>query len=131
MANYSKQREAMLTELRSRHDHPTAAQVYDSVRRVLPNISLGTVYRNLAKLAQNGDILKLDIISDKERFDGFTARHAHFVCNECKAVLDADIPETYNIREETEQSLGCSIESLSLTFYGVCDECKKSEKEVV
>lgn len=129
--NYSKQREALLRVLRSTRSHPTAYWVYEELRKEIPNISLGTVYRNLAKLAQNGDILKLDIISDKERFDGFTAHHAHFVCNECKAVLDADIPQTYNIREETEQSLGCSIESLSLTFYGVCSECKKSEKEVV
>ena len=81
--NYSKQREALLRVLRSTRSHPTAYWVYEELRKEIPNISLGTVYRNLAKLAQNGDILKLDIISDKERFDGFTARHAHFVCNEC------------------------------------------------
>ncbi len=129
--NYSRQREALLRVLRSTRSHPTAYWVYEELRKEIPNISLGTVYRNLAKLAQNGDILKLDITSDKEHFDGFTHHHAHFVCNECGEVLDAQIPELEDLRNRTEQSLGCSIESQSLTFYGVCSECSKSEKKIV
>ena len=129
--NYSRQRESLLRVLKSTRSHPTAYWVYEELRKEIPNISLGTVYRNLAKLAQNGDILKLDINSDKEHFDAFTHHHAHFVCNACGEVSDAQVPEFQELQSKTEQCLGCIIESQSLTFYGVCSECKKSEKKIV
>ena len=66
MANYSKQREAILNELQNRCDHPTATQVYEGVKKVIPNISLGTVYRNLASLVESGEILSVAVGDGKE-----------------------------------------------------------------
>ena len=128
---YSRQREALLRVLKSTRSHPTAYWVYEELKKEIPNISLGTVYRNLAQLTQNGDIIKLDVVSDKERFDAFTAQHAHFVCSRCGEVLDAQTPDFEELCNKTEQKLGCSIESRSLTFYGTCSSCKKSEKEII
>ena len=129
--NYSRQREALLRVLRNTRSHPTAYWIYSQLRKEIPNISLGTVYRNLAQLSQSGDILKLDINSDKERFDGTTDLHAHFVCKECGEVLDAPAPNLVEWSENTEDSLGCNIESQSFTFYGICSNCKKSENKKI
>ena len=129
--NYSRQREALLNVLKSTRSHPTAYWVYEELKKQIPNISLGTVYRNLAKLQQNGDIIKLNVVSDKERFDAFTMQHAHFVCNTCGEVLDAQSPDFKDFCDKTEKNLGCYIESQSLTFYGVCSKCKQSEKNLV
>ena len=71
---YSKQREALLTLLRSTRSHPSADWLYENLRKEFPNISLGTVYRNLAQLAENGDILKISTSANKEHFDGFVHR---------------------------------------------------------
>ena len=70
MKNYSRQREAILEIVSASHSHPTAAQVYAAVKEKIPNISLGTVYRNLAQLSQNGDILMLSVGEGCERYDG-------------------------------------------------------------
>ena len=69
---YSKQREALLTLLRSTRSHPSADWLYENLRKEFPNISLGTVYRNLAQLAENGDILKISTSANKEHFDGLS-----------------------------------------------------------
>ena len=77
MQRYSRQREAILSNLRSRSDHPSADMVYDDLRRDYPNISLGTVYRNLTILADSGVILRLTE-HDKDHFDGDISPHMHF-----------------------------------------------------
>ena len=76
---YSKQRDALLTLLKSTRSHPSADWLYSELKKEFPNISLGTVYRNLALLAENGCILKISTSSQKEHFDGFT--HQHYLRN--------------------------------------------------
>ena len=88
MANYSKQREAILNELQNRCDHPTATQVYEGVKKVIPNISLGTVYRNLASLVESGEILSVAVGDGKEHFDGDKSFHLHLHCKCCGAIID-------------------------------------------
>lgn len=90
MAKYSRQRECILKNLQSRRDHPTADMVYESVQIEEPNISLGTVYRNLSFLTENGQILKISTGIGPDHFDGFTEAHNHFVCRKCGRVLDLD-----------------------------------------
>ena len=81
MQRFSKQREAILGNLRSRYDHPTAEMVYMDLKQSFPNLSLGTVYRNLAVLYEAGVILKVGASLDgKERYDGHIQPHAHFFC---------------------------------------------------
>ncbi|MBP3705838.1 MAG: transcriptional repressor [Clostridia bacterium] len=80
MANYSRQREAIMQVLRSSKAHPNANQVYEEVRKIIPNISLGTVYRNLSSLGDTGEILCLHVANGPERYDGEISPHIHLHC---------------------------------------------------
>ena len=93
MKNYSRQREAVLNVLCSTQCHPTAAWIYENVRKVLPNISLGTVYRNLAALSEEGVILSLSVGDGYEHFDGNSAPHAHLHCKRCGKIYDAPLKQ--------------------------------------
>ena len=88
MANYSKQREAVLKVLSGTKSHPDAAWVYEETRKLIPNISLGTVYRNLAKLKSDGEIVSVGVYDGFERFDADVSEHLHFYCKGCQRILD-------------------------------------------
>lgn len=122
---YSKQREALLTLLKSTRSHPSADWLYCELRKEFPNISLGTVYRNLALLADNGDILRITTDSGKEHFDGFTDKHYHFVCRHCDEIRDIDLPCAKMLDEQVEKSLDVEVKEHSLVFYGICSSCKQ------
>lgn len=79
----SRQREAIVSFLQTRKDHPTADVVYSELRQDMPNISLGKVYRNLSLLSERGDILKLSCDGKVDRYDAFTHTHYHFMCKDC------------------------------------------------
>ena len=85
---YSRQRESIKEFLRSRTDHPTADTVYENLRQIYPNISLGTVYRNLSLLSDIGEIRKLTNFGSADRYDGRVAPHSHFMCTRCNRVID-------------------------------------------
>ena len=125
---YSRQREAIKSFLMTRKDHPTADVVYHSLRADFPNISLGTVYRNLAQLAENGDILKISTSANKEHFDGFVHRHFHFVCNKCDKIYDVDLDGMDEIKNQAAEKLNADIEDYSLIFYGICENCSSKKK---
>ncbi len=120
---YSKQREMLINVLRSTKSHPTANDIYIKMREQDPKISLGTVYRNLSLLAENGVILRIDTEHDSVHYDGFTHKHYHFICNECKSVIDLDT-EQIKIDSDVEKELGCTVSSHTLVFYGTCKNCK-------
>ena len=124
---YSKQREALLTLLRSTRSHPSADWLYENLRKEFPNISLGTVYRNLAQLAENGDILKIITSANKEHFDGFVHRHFHFVCNKCDKIYDVDLDGMDKIKNQAAEKLNADIEDYSLIFYGICENCSSKK----
>ena len=124
---YSRQREAIKCFLMTRKDHPTADVVYHSLRADFPNISLGTVYRNLAQLAENGDILKISTSANKEHFDGFVHRHFHFVCNKCDKIYDVDLDGMDEIKNQAAEKLNADIEDYSLIFYGICENCSSKK----
>ncbi|MBE6809489.1 MAG: transcriptional repressor [Ruminococcaceae bacterium] len=123
MANYSKQREAILNELRGRCDHPTASQVYEGVREVIPNISLGTVYRNLASLVESGEILSVTVGDGKEHFDGDKSFHLHLHCKCCGAIIDS------RVKDDKLNSIakfdGFAPETSVCVVYGLCKNCQK------
>ena len=85
---YSRQRESIKEFLTGRTDHPTADFVYENMKQIYPNISLGTVYRNLSLLADLGEIQKLSSFGGADRFDARTAPHCHFMCTRCGRVMD-------------------------------------------
>ena len=123
MAKYSRQRECILKNLQSRRDHPTADMVYESVQIEEPNISLGTVYRNLSFLAENGQILKISTGIGPDHFDGFTEAHNHFVCRKCGRVLDLDYVADEKIIAEASKNFNGEIKGDDLQFYGTCEDC--------
>ena len=96
---YSRQREAIKDFLMTRIDHPTADVVYSNVRTEFPNISLGTVYRNLTLLADLGEIARLRVGDGVDHFDADTSPHYHFVCSECGSVIDLDMENIDNINQ--------------------------------
>lgn len=114
------QRSAILDFLRSRRHHCSAVQIYDAVREKIPNISLGTVYRNLGQLLENGDIITVEAVDKCVYYDGFVENHAHFVCNHCKEIYD------FPIEEESRRAIkdaGFFVDNERIVYYGLCSKC--------
>lgn len=120
---YSKQREAIKRCLIGRKDHPTADIIYLDVRKEFPNISLGTVYRNLTLLSDIGEILRLRVGDGVDHFDGNPMPHYHFICKECKQVLDLEIKVDESILNIEEINFDGKITGHVTYFYGVCPKC--------
>ena len=127
MKNYSRQREAILNELQNRCDHPTANQVYEGVRKVIPNISLGTVYRNLAALVENGDILSVSVGDGFEHFDGDKSFHLHQHCRHCGAIVDVRADE--GKLKELSYFDGFMPETSVCVVYGTCKNCSQQTEK--
>ncbi|ACB84139.1 Fur family transcriptional regulator [Natranaerobius thermophilus] len=119
----TKQRKIILNVLKNTKSHPTADWVYDQVREVLPNISLGTVYRNLKVLKEMGEIMELDFGSTYSRFDGNPHNHYHFVCNDCERVYDIDMPTDESLLAKADEVSEHQVQEHRLEFYGTCQEC--------
>jgi len=119
----TKQREVILSVLRGTDTHPTADWVYQEVRKELPNISLGTIYRNLRILVESGQALELSFSSDCSRFDGNPENHYHFACTECGNVYDIDMPLVQGLDAEAEKASGHKVMFHRLEFYGICQAC--------
>lgn len=118
---YSKKREAVYDVLCSTKSHPTAEWIYEQVKREYPDISLGTVYRNLAMFKADGRVVCVGVVDGQERYDADTRPHSHFVCRSCGAVLDVESSETVTV---SEAAAGCGkIESCEITYRGVCNPC--------
>lgn len=122
---YSRQRESIKNCLMSRHDHPTADTLYMSIREEFPNISLGTVYRNLNLLVELGEIQKLTCGDGADHFDGDISPHYHFICNGCGAVLDLPMEQFEGINEAAAAKLDCQVDSHTIYFKGICPDCMK------
>lgn len=123
----SKQRDALVALLQSTRSHPSADWLYQQLRKQFPKISLGTVYRNLALLTQSGKILRLDVGSGTEHFDGFTHEHYHFVCTDCNCILDVDLPDVSALDMAAENALDAKVQTHSFIFYGLCKNCQQGE----
>lgn len=121
---YSRQREAIVNFLATRKDHPTADVVYEHIRSEYPNISLGTVYRNLALLSEIGEITKLSYGTGADHFDGNTKPHYHFVCTECNAVSDIELSSVPDFTQFADSDFNGNIAGYCLHFYGKCPACK-------
>lgn len=121
----TKQREVILSVLRSTDTHPTADWIYQEVRKILPSISLGTVYRNLRTLVESGVAMELSFGSTYSRFDGNPENHYHFVCEQCGRIYDVEMPVDSHLEEKVAEVTGHEVNQHRLEFYGVCKACKK------
>ena len=127
MQRKSKQKELILKVLKSTNSHPTAEGVYQKVKREMPHISLGTVYRNLKLLNQGGEIAELNLAGTLSRFDGCTRPHYHFRCERCQRVFDVDEPVDETIDSRVARKTGFQITHHRLEFRGLCQDCQRSE----
>ncbi len=133
MKKYSRQREALLVELKNRRDHPTAEELYTKLREKIPNYSLGTVYRNLAELTNEGKIMKIATGMGPEHYDGFAEPHGHFTCTCCNKVFDLKGTQENHIdkdailksieKHEASDEIS-TVDEIRIMLYGKCINCK-------
>ena len=120
-----KKRNAILTCLQGTTAHPSAEMVHEMLRQEHPDISLATVYRNLARFKSQGLIQSVATVSGIERFDANTEPHVHFICTGCDAVIDLhQVQVPLSLGQEAEKSGNCRVNSCQLTFTGLCGSCK-------
>lgn len=124
---YSRQREAIKTFLMTRTDHPTADTVYTCLRQDYPNISLGTVYRNLALLESLGEIARISTGNGADHYDGDTKQHQHFICTHCSNVYDIQTKNLDSVIDMATQDFPGKLEGYQVSFYGTCENCLKEE----
>ena len=125
-SKHFRKRDAILNCVRCTTTHPSAEWVFENVRQDVPDISLATVYRNLALFKDQGLIVSLGTVKGVERFDGNTEPHVHFICTGCGAIVDLpqiSVPEELNTA--VAQSSGGRVDSCQLSFTGLCGECRK------
>lgn len=124
----SKQRDMIKAFLMGRKDHPTADVIYMNVRKQNPNISLGTVYRNLNLLADIGEIQRLRVGDGMDHFDADISPHYHFVCTECDSVIDLEMESIDTINDVAAKGFDGKIAGHVTYFYGTCSACTNSCK---
>ncbi len=125
MRKKTKQKEAILKVLRNTRSHPTAAWIYGQAKREIPNISLGTVYRNLNMMVQSGDIQEIFADHGLSRYDARKPDHYHFRCNSCGAIHDLDIALDAKLGEAVRARTGFEVCCHDVMFYGNCSSCRK------
>lgn len=123
----TRQREVILEVLRGTKSHPTADWVYQEVRKKMPHVSLGTIYRNLKTLSEHGEIKELAFGSTHSRFDANSHSHYHFVCENCGLIEDLEMPVLEHLERQVEELGEYQISSHRLEFYGLCPECAREE----
>ena len=119
-----RKRDAILTCLRQTTVHPSAEWIYAQLKPEIPDLSIGTVYRNLALFKEKGMIISVGTVNGVERFDGNTCPHVHFICNDCSAVIDLEameIPGT--LTQAAGACCGGEVTGCSLSFNGKCRVC--------
>ncbi|MFQ5667664.1 MAG: Fur family transcriptional regulator [Candidatus Binatia bacterium] len=125
----TRQLVAVYEVVRAADDHPTAEEVHARVRRWLPRVSLGTVYRNLQKLAARERLQLVQLADRPARYDGRVEHHAHFLCEQCGALTDlaAKCAAAPPARAALDQA-GYAVRTHALTFYGQCPACVAARK---
>ena len=120
-----KKRNAILTCLQNTDTHPSAEMVHDMLHEEHPDISLATIYRNLARFKAEGTIVSVATVRGIERFDANTNPHVHFICTNCDAVIDLhQIPMPRSLDGEIAKTSGCRVEACQLTYTGLCGKCQ-------
>jgi len=125
MIRQTNQRRVILEELRKVTSHPTAADVYQMVKKKLPRVSLGTVYRNLELLNECGTIQKLDFGESHKRFDGNPDPHYHVNCISCGRVDDVHMNLNSRLENEAAKETGYEIIGHHVSYTGICPGCQE------
>lgn len=126
---YSKQRSAILDCIETSYNHPTADMVYQAIKKDIPSISLGTIYRNLNSLSELGLIRKIVTPDDKVSFDKKGLPHNHIHCEKCHTLYDISDKEFNLIEENVLKETGHKLNSTNSIFVGICHNCLRKEEE--
>ena len=124
MTKNTRQKEAILKVLRGTRSHPTADWIYHEVRKEMPNISLGTVYRNLKLLSAQHEILEVELSGTLSRYDACTDAHYHFRCEQCGSVFDVEGLVDRKLNRKVAQKTGFLVSHHCLEFHGLCTACQ-------
>jgi len=119
----TKQKRIILEVLKNTKSHPTADWVYEKVKKKIPNVSLGTVYRNLNILKNQGEITELCYGKGFSRFDGNPSNHYHFTCEKCGKIMDVEIGIFTEVDKAVAKHMSAKIDHHRLEFYGACQDC--------
>ena len=123
----TSQRQVILRELKKVYTHPTADEIYIIVRKVIPHISLGTVYRNLDILSETGLVRKLECAGNQRRYDGNPERHHHIRCIECGSVADVSPDMVTSFEFSPDRISSWRVVDHQIVFLGVCGSCQAKE----
>lgn len=126
----TRQRRVIIEELRRLDSHPTADELYGRVRRRVPHVSLGTIYRNLDVLAEAGLIRKLEMGGMQKRFDGNLEKHHHVRCIGCGKVADVRMEIGCAMTYPVLDASGYQITGQKVEFSGLCPECQKNHESI-
>ena len=121
---YSRQREKVLKIIKESDFPITADLIYRKAKNTMPNISLGTVYRNLSTLIDQGLVKKIHFGSTFDRFEANIKPHYHLICESCGKILDFEMPIYDDLNKQAKKLTNFKIQHHKLEFYGVCENCK-------
>ena len=121
---HSKKRDAILEIMRSTTEHPSAEWIYSQLKPMYPDLSLGTVYRNLNLFRDMGEIVSVGNVAGQERFDAEVHPHPHFICTCCNRVIDLDPSfSAFDHHRDVEKAIGGTVSGECVSFSGLCDKC--------
>lgn len=125
----TKQRRVVFETIRGTLSHPTADWIFERVRTTLPKISLGTVYRNLSVLKDEGMVREIYGSDRRAHYDAVTTKHAHFICSDCGSISDVhNLPECD--WRAAKELVGCDVTEQRIEFFGVCPVCQHRSKDL-
>lgn len=132
--NFSAKRDAIYRALLSTDKHPTAEWIYEHLKSEIPDLSLGTVYRNIAVFKEMGMVKSIGVVNGQERFDADMSQHSHFICKCCFKIIDIPNKRNFvdgNIYKFVEHECEVKVESHSVAFYGCCRDCQNQQKNSI
>ena len=126
IVRFTRQRQAVLETVQASREHPDAARVFESVRQLVPNISLGTVYRSLEALVEDGHLIQIQQPGAATRYDARLERHYHLLCDSCGAVFDVELelPDLVLIARRSVRTF--DVRAATVEFHGTCENCQKN-----
>ena len=124
VAKLTPQRAAVLQVIRSRKDHPTATEIFEAARAILPAISYATVYNSLRYLRETGLVREINFGDSASRYDGITERHDHAICTNCGKLVDFDLNEAADLMRAAARKSRFKPERVYLTLMGLCPDCR-------
>lgn len=125
-----KKRDAILQYLQETKSHPSAETIYAQLKPQIPDLAMGTVYRNLNLFREQGLATSVATVKGVERFDGNTHPHVHFICSECGAVLDLEeVSVSPALRAAAAAACGGTVQGCQLSFTGLCQKCNQRKEE--